>query len=279
MARPIIVDCDNALGVPLCDVDDGLALLFLLAQSTLHVLGVTTTYGNAPLSAVTRATRRLLDQVGGSAPSLLPGAPRLGGGTTAAARFLVDATAARPGEVTIVAIGPLSNLTAAADLDDGFFGRCAEVVCIGGTLGPARLGHWRLREVNFEADAVAARRVLSTRDCRVTVIPATSCLALTLGRSDLPALPPAIRGAVRRWLTCCRVWRGLRQAVLWDLLPALWATRPELLLATDAMVTLGFHGQLSATPGGPHRLVRGLCDPPAAKALILDRLGTMLSRV
>ena len=58
--RPVIVDCDNALGVPGCDVDDGLALLFLLAQPAFVLRGVSTCFGNAPLPLVLRATRRLL---------------------------------------------------------------------------------------------------------------------------------------------------------------------------------------------------------------------------
>jgi hypothetical protein len=126
-----------------------------------------------------------------------------------------------------------------------------------------------LREVNFAADEAATRRVLATRDCPVTVVPTTSCLGLTLGAADLPALPGAIRGAVRRWLLCCRLWRGLRHAVLWDVVPALRVTRPELLRAENATVALGQGGRLETTPKGPHRLVLGMSDPDAVKALVI----------
>jgi inosine-uridine nucleoside N-ribohydrolase len=174
--------------------------------------------------------------------------------------------------VTILATGPLTNLAAAARLDPGFLGRCAGIVCLGGSLGPARLGWRRLRELNFEADEDAARLVLATEDCPVTVVPATSCTALTLRAEDLPRLPAALRPAVRKWLLCCRLGCGLDHMVAWDLVPALALVRPELMRAGPATVTLGPRGVIAAGPGGRHTLVHGLTDPPAAKALVLEAL-------
>ena len=44
--RKIIHDCDCTFGINGCDVDDGLALLYLLGDPEAEILGVTTTYGN-----------------------------------------------------------------------------------------------------------------------------------------------------------------------------------------------------------------------------------------
>lgn len=272
MTRPVILDCDNALGVPAADVDDGLALLFLSKQEGIALRGVTTCFGNAGLPAVMRATGWLFRSFGLDALPLHAGASRAGEGATEAARFLVQATAAEPGRVTILATGPLTNLAAAARLDPGFFGRCAGIVCLGGSLGPARLGWRPLRELNFEADEAAARAVLATGDCPVTIVPATSCTGLTLRREDLALLPAPLRPALRNWLACCRIGRGLDHMVAWDLVPALALVEPSLMEAGPATVTLGARGLVSAAPGGRHRLVRGLADPAAAKALVLDAL-------
>jgi purine nucleosidase len=273
VTRGVIVDCDNALGVPGRDVDDGLALLFLLSQPGLALRGVTTVFGNAGIGAVTRATRRLLALAGAADLPLAVGAGRPGTGETAAARFLLRATAAEPGALTILALGPPTNLAAAAALDPGFFGRCAGILCLGGSLGPARHGWRRLRELNFEADPAAARAVLATRDCPVTVVPATSCVELTLRAADLPALPPPLRRPVRNWLMCCRIGRGLDHMVAWDLVPALALTYPALLRIGPGEVTLGDRGVIAAQPAGPHRLVHGLADPLAARAAVLAALG------
>ncbi len=276
MTRPVILDCDNALGLPACDVDDGLALLFLLAQPGVAIRGVTTVFGNARLPPVTRATRRLLHLAGRPDIPLHPGAAAPGTRPTEAARFLVEATAAEPGRITILAIGPATNLAAAAALDPGFLGRCARVIALGGSLGPARLGWRRLRELNFEADPAAARHLLATRHCPVSVVPATSCVGLTLGAEDLPSLPAALRGAVRNWLLCCRLGRGIARMVAWDLVPALLLTHPALLRTEPATVTLGRRGEIAVEAGGAHDLVHGLADPPAARDAVLSALRASL---
>ena len=50
--RKIIHDCDCTFGINGCDVDDGLALLYLLGDPEAEVLGVTTTYGINTLEKV-----------------------------------------------------------------------------------------------------------------------------------------------------------------------------------------------------------------------------------
>lgn len=210
-ARPVIVDCDNALGVPACDVDDGLALLFLQAQREVVLRGVTTCFGNAPLSLVLRATRRLLR---GHGVAVLPGASQAGASPSDAAHFLLEATWREPGQVAILALGPLTNLAAATRLDPGFLGRCAAVIALGGTVGPApRLGWRRLRELNFAADPAAAALLLARRDVPVTVVPTTSCLGLRIGAEDIAGLDGALQRSLRQWLACMRIGRGLEHFV------------------------------------------------------------------
>lgn len=268
--RPVIVDCDNALGVPGCDVDDGLALLFLLAQPAFVLRGVSTCFGNAPLPLVLRATRRLLR---GHGVAVLAGAAKPGAAPGEAARFLVEATRREPGRITILALGPLTNLAAAARLDPGFPGRCAGIVALGGTVGPApRLGWRRLRELNFAADPAAAAALLARDDVALTVVPTTSCLALGLHAADVAGLDEALHRPLRHWLACMRLGRGLRHFVGWDLVAALALTHPELLQSAPASVTSGADGVLAAVPGRRHALVAGLHDAGAAKSVILRAL-------
>ena len=81
-------------------------------------------------------------------------------------------------------------------------------------------------------------------------------------------------------MLCWRLWRGLPAVVAWDLLPALWVVRPDLLVSIKATVTLESAGRLSANPGGPHGLVKGASDVAAARALILASLaGAFESRL
>ena len=57
---PVILDCDNTMGVPGCDVDDGLALLYLLGCPEVELLGITCSYGNNTQQTVYDNTLRLL---------------------------------------------------------------------------------------------------------------------------------------------------------------------------------------------------------------------------
>ncbi len=71
--KNIIFDCDNTMGIEGCDVDDGLALFYLLGQNTVNVYGITTTYGNSDLETVYANTGRMLTEIGRRDLPLLKG--------------------------------------------------------------------------------------------------------------------------------------------------------------------------------------------------------------
>ena len=52
MTQKIIFDCDNTLGLPLKEVDDGLVLLYLLGIPELKILGITISFGNGNIKQV-----------------------------------------------------------------------------------------------------------------------------------------------------------------------------------------------------------------------------------
>lgn len=72
------------------------------------------------------------------APDVVPpmdeGMPTTRADPRPAAQFMIDMTRKYPGEITIIALGPLSNLALAQRLDDGFAGRVKELISEGGNL-------------------------------------------------------------------------------------------------------------------------------------------------
>src|SRR5687767_11843530 len=140
MTTKIIFDTDPG-------VDDAMALLLALASPELEVVGVTTVFGNHGTVQTTRNAVRILEAAGrmdipvvagAAGPLVRPkrghvgfihGEDGLGGerpdveerpGTTwpgGAAGFIVDQARAQPGELTLVAVGPLTNLALAVQLE------------------------------------------------------------------------------------------------------------------------------------------------------------------
>lgn len=63
---PVLLDMDNALGIPVQDVDDGLALALALASPELHIAGITASACNCRVDAAVQNSLRMLDLAGRS---------------------------------------------------------------------------------------------------------------------------------------------------------------------------------------------------------------------
>ena len=158
MAPLVLFDTDVGLGTPRAEIDDGAALIFLLRALKDRVLGVTTVHGNVQLDLATQNTLRLLHQL--EAPSIPVGRgaayPLLedktwhtpweaGYGPTPpwpvdpdlplAANLIIDTVRAHPGQVTLLAVGPLTNLALAVRLAPDIVPQVKEVISMGGSFG------------------------------------------------------------------------------------------------------------------------------------------------
>ncbi|MFC7330521.1 nucleoside hydrolase [Marinactinospora rubrisoli] len=181
--RPVVIDCDPG-------VDDAIALLLAFASPELDVRGVTTVAGNVGLDRATRNAGHVLDLAG--APTGLPlvaglagpadGSPRvpdepmhgpggLGGLPVPAAPrgpvpghavdWLAERALAEPGVLTLVALGPLSNVAALFDRAPEAAAALREIVVMGGA-ARAQGNVTPAAEFNFHADPEAAHRVLTS---------------------------------------------------------------------------------------------------------------------
>lgn len=160
--KHIIFDCDSTVGLPGKPMDDALALLYLLGRpEEAEILGITCTFGNGTVPEVYGSTTRLLQEIGRTDIPLLGGADRGEDPCSAAARFLVDTVNARPGEISLVGLGSLTNFYGAYLLDDAFFDKVKEIVLMGGYTGPVIYHGISLDELNFSQNPAAAACVLS----------------------------------------------------------------------------------------------------------------------
>jgi len=248
MRKKVIIDCDNTMGKPHAEIDDGLTLLYLLGCDDIELLGMTNCYANASLADVEYWTKRFLHDID------RPDIPRFSGkpfmnqnptewfkktwghfflnerspttGPSEAALFLVKQANAYPGEIHLLALGSMTNLLEASELDSGFFGKLAEISLMGGVLGELELHGTRCRELNLACNPAGAHRVLNNGQCPVVVMNANICLQASFSAKDMPAIsfwPGRRKEMVREWID---VFQGT--FYLWDLLPAVYLSHPEL---------------------------------------------------
>jgi len=143
-------------------VDDAIALYFALAHPAIDLIGITTTFGNVSVEqaainalyltaiagrdiAVTQGMAAPLSKVPVAPPAFIHGADGLGNlpsriaagrqlDRRSSAQFIVDSARNQPGEITLVAVGPLGNLATALQLEPALPGLLKQVIVMGGTV-------------------------------------------------------------------------------------------------------------------------------------------------
>ena len=142
--KKVIIDTDIG-----DDIDDAFAIALALKSPELEILGIATTFGDTEARA--KIVDRLLGEAGRSDIPVLAGAPtkttnvmnqkRYGEGGHFAkashpdsADFILDQIRRYPGQITLIAIGPLMNVGALIDKDPATFLKLKRVVMMGGSI-------------------------------------------------------------------------------------------------------------------------------------------------
>lgn len=173
----IIFDCDSTAGLPGKPMDDALALLYLLGcPEEAKILGITCTFANGTAREVYTATSALLTEIHRTDIPLLPGAESGEDPRSEAARFIVETINSRPGEISLVAIGSLTNLYGAYLLDNTVFGKVKEIILMGGYTAPVFYHTRHLEELNFSVNPEAAACVL-THGKNISILTGNNTLA------------------------------------------------------------------------------------------------------
>ena len=244
---PVFVDCDNTMGLSGNEIDDGLALLYLVGQPAVRIVGVSTTFGNGPVDVTTRQTQRLVSALGlplpvhsGADGSLLddpdPRSRAARRGDSEAASALAGASKEHAGKLVVLGLGSLTNLAGAAQRDPQFFDRLAGVVAMGGYRAPLRFARREVDELNFSSDPEAAHVVLNA-PCPVTVMSAQLCLQARFGLRHLLLHnrgPQWLRRLVREWFFAFSSRVGSAGFYLWDLVPAAFVVERERFSSAPA---------------------------------------------
>jgi purine nucleosidase len=240
--RHVIIDTD--IGT---DVDDLLALVFIAKAPELCLEGITTVHGDTLLRA--KIARIVCQRIGIPEVPIAPGASETLSGhkifwtghegagisglerapvdmSSSAPQFLLDQSEKYPGELEILAIGPLTNLAKAVSCCPDFTSRVKRLYLMGGA-------YWLdYSEHNIEADVLAAKIVFES-GMPITAIGLDVTLRVWLTEREveqlrhLPnGLGPLLEGQIRRWW----MYLGRNQNNPHDPLAALAMVRPDLFL-------------------------------------------------
>lgn len=144
LPEKVIIDTDIG-----DDIDDAFAVALALRSPELQILGITTTFGDTETRA--RLLDRFLAEAGRSEIPVAAGVPTPPKSTftqrryaesgrfakpshPAAAAFILDQVRSNPGQITLIAIGPLMNVGAAIDRDPATFRKLKRVILMGGSI-------------------------------------------------------------------------------------------------------------------------------------------------
>jgi len=280
--EPMVIDVDTG-------VDDAIALALAVARST-NLLGVTTVAGNVPIEATTRNTLDVLAHLGREDIPVHRGASRplvatyqdathvhggngLGGvelqpsgaaeGALAGPAFIIQSAAAHAGNLTVVTLGPLTNLAIALNVRPEITRQIARVVVMGGAFFVA--GNVSPHsEFNVYVDPEAAQQVFSAQWNDITLVGLDVTHQTVLSQEQwarIPVDPGAsgtaglVRGLMERTFT----ERSMSGFYLHDPLAVAVALEPDLVTVANHGVTVEpwrsvTRGKTTATvvETGPH---------------------------
>lgn len=275
------------------DIDDAFALGLVLRSPEIKLLGVTAPYGQTTLRA--RLLERYLKAVGREDVPIAAGPSgkqaskfRQAAYTMRvpnhaypdAVSFLLDQIRAHPGEITLLGIGPFTNLKAAIDRDPVTFRKLKRVVLMGGSVYEGYEDHKtgeRNRppsiEWNIRCDPPAAKALFES-GVPLYVMPLDST-QIHLSAEELRALLAHGSALTDQISLLFLQWTGVkewRSPTLFDPVAIAYAIRPELCPTKSLRIEVDEKGYTRPVEGKPNAEVCLKADEAAFRSFLLERL-------
>jgi len=253
--------------------DDAMALMLACKSAELDVLAVTTVAGNSTIQNTTRNARYILDCIGRSDIAVYSGASRplkrelvqavvhgasgLAGIdpqnearlTHDAADQIVRLVRENPNEVTIVTLGPLTNIAQAMAGDPATMRQVRQIISMGGAISVAGNKN-RVAEFNIFVDPEAADVVLQFAGVPKTLVPLDACNQVQMHLNDFKriqdkALRTLLLKMLRPYIANLHVDTGVKAALMYDPLTVFFLLQPELCQTALYNVQVETNGELT----------------------------------
>lgn len=267
MPIKIILDTDPG-------IDDTMAIFYAIAHPEIELMALTSIYGNVSVKEAVVNAQTLLDYVGVEA-DVTQGAERPleaeprpyayyvhgddGFGNInlplsekpfherSSAEYMVEKTKAHPGAITIVAVGPLTNLALALELDADIAHRVKEVVIMGGAI--QRPGNASpVAEANLVNDPHAAEKVFAA-SWPIVLAPLDVTMPAVFTSNYLDSLAKAapkmgglMRDMAQHYIGFYKRFHGLEGCVPHDVMALTYLTAPGMYLKKNGGIAVPTDG-------------------------------------
>jgi purine nucleosidase len=251
------------------DIDDAFALGLALRSPEVKVVGITTAWGDTALRA--RLVNRLLRETHHAGIPIAVGIARKSkvpftqtrwarGGSAPLPRidavdFLLRTIRENPGEITLVAIAPLTNIGAAIDRDPATFRKLKRVVLMGGSIRrgyddpDGRVVNTPSAEYNIASDVAAAKKLFAG-GVPIFMMPLDST-QLRLDDANRAALAASGTALTSALLQLYRQW-GQQTPTLYDVMAMAYVVEPSLCPVTPMRIQVNAQGYTHASAGAPN---------------------------
>lgn len=247
------------------DIDDAFALALAENSPEFKILGLTTAFGDTSLRAQLAA--HFLAATGHADIPVAAGVPTqprtkftqanyaaAGGKSkilpTSGPDFLLEQIRKYPGQITLIAIGPLTNLAAAIDKDPATFRHLKRIVMMGGSVDTGYDHHpYPDAEWNIVCDIPAAKKVFAS-GVPLYVMPLDSTILKMDGPkrealfAQSTALSTALQELYREW--------AQSTPTLFDAMAVAYAAQPGLCPTTPLHLSIDDKGFTRRTAGPPN---------------------------
>jgi inosine-uridine nucleoside N-ribohydrolase len=275
------------------DIDDAFALALALRSPELKILGITTAFGDTELRA--RLVDRYLHAVGRDDIAVAAGVPTPHSNVFTQAEyaqrwpvgihadgveFLLNQIRAHPGEITLIAIGPLVNVEAAIKKNPETFRKLKRVVLMGGSVYrgyDGREGENRPpdAEWNINRDPAGAQALLAS-GVPVFMMPLDST-QVHLETKEREAIFAHGSPLTDQLTLLYHQWKAGSDGhpdapTLFDPVAVTYAIRPDLCPASPLRLEVDEKGFTRPVTGAPNAQVCLKSDEKGFLDLLLERL-------
>lgn len=249
--KKVIYDCDNTMGLDNRDIDDGLALVYLVENKDVELLGVCTTYANDSLEYVHKQTLELVEDICINL-NVYKGRGKFemndytGFGykrfeddgnfeSNEAAKFIVEMANKYPNEIDLLATGSMQNLYDAYMIDNEIGEKLNSVVLMGGITGDLYFGDKIMKELNFSVCPKGAE-VAIKKYKNVSILTGNRCMDVEFGTNELDKVKALgnniknefIINKIEKWMREFKEKYNYDSIVLWDVIAAIYLMNPDM---------------------------------------------------